>query len=467
MFERKSSVEIVPDAGRWLQHEFNLKFAILKAFWDRRIVNYNENSVKQFKFRIMTSIYPVTEQWEQSIQKLFSDAVSNIISFQAFYDALKYSPLSDITGLNEAEGLLKLHNGQHSPDVPVVTDEDVTELRTYLVKKTISASITLGNVDQTITPVFPENHQSQCFAMHSIGKVFTGMLALLMVRQGVISENSLNDVIQIDETVLQSLPPNVKEQVRKVTLHQVMTHHAGLGDYLQLYMQAIESTNPPKIRDINDFIPFIDCNIFPIGEFHYSNAGMLILGLALKHAYENKFGPCDYDQILRKFILQPANLQSFSMHMPHNGAYHHADHVAPHIAGSPAGGYWISSEDLASFGKWIYQQCVIDEELMRLIKKYGQEFYDESELKLAHSGGIQSSSAYLSVSFKSGAVLAVLSDQPRMAFDLNVMISEKVLDKPTKEWKWGDSQNPAKYIVDKLAQVKPDRVLFSLPVKHF
>lgn len=466
MFDRQSLHQITPNVGTWLQHEFNTKFAILKAFWDRRIVKYNKNSVDQFKCRIMTSIYPVTEQWEQSIQKLFSDAISNTISFQDFYDAIKFCPLSDFTGLNDVEGLLNINNGQHSSELPVISDEDITALQTYLVQKRISASMTFGNVDKLITPEFPENHQSQCFAMHSISKVFTGMLALLMVRKGIISEQSLKEVIQLDDVVLQTLPPNVKEQLSKVTLHQLMTHCAGLGDYFCSYVKAIEGKDIPKIHDINDFLPFVDNQLFPIGEVRYSNVGILMLGLALQHAYVKEFDTCNYYQILQQFIIQPANLKSFSMHMPINGAYHPSDQVAPHIAGSPAGGYWISSEDLAKFGQWVYQQCVIDEELMRLMKQYGQEFYDENELKLAHSGGIQSSSAYLSVSFKSGAVLAVLSDQPRMAFDLKVMISEKMLDIPAQEWKWGDSQNPSKYIIDKIAQEKPARVLFALPVRN-
>ena len=156
MFERQSTHQISADAGTWLKYEYNTKFAILKAFWDRRIVKYTENSVDQFKCRIMTSIYPVTEQWEQSIQKLFSDAISNTISFQDFYDAIKFCPLSDFTGLNDVEGLLNINNGQHSSELPVISDEDITALQTYLVQKRISASMTFGNVDKLITPEFPD-----------------------------------------------------------------------------------------------------------------------------------------------------------------------------------------------------------------------------------------------------------------------------------------------------------------------
>ena len=51
------------------------------------------------------------------------------------------------------------------------------------------------------------------YAICSIGKVFTGILALLMVRNGIISENDLNRIpVQLNELVTKALPSAVREQ---------------------------------------------------------------------------------------------------------------------------------------------------------------------------------------------------------------------------------------------------------------
>ena len=55
--------------------------------------------------------------------------------------------------------------------------------------------------------------------------------------------------------------------------------------------------------------------------------------------------------------------------------------------------------------------------------------YNAEDRVVAHSGGIPSSSAFLSVSLKTGAVVATLSDQPNMAFELNLMVHENIFSR--------------------------------------
>jgi CubicO group peptidase (beta-lactamase class C family) len=192
-----------------------------------------------------------------------------------------------------------------------------------------------------------------------------------------------------------------------------MTHKAGLGDYLGNYCLAISQGKIPVIKQAEDFLPFVEDKTFPIGEYRYSNAGILLVGLAIKHAYEKKFQqPINYDEILQKYIITKVGMPSFSPWKLENGKYNLNDPVAPYIVGSPAGGYWVTAEDLAKFGRWIYKKSYTDPAFKKLIERYGQEFYNFNNQTIVHAGGIISSMAFFSVSLKTGAILSFVSNQP-------------------------------------------------------
>ena len=406
----------------WWQDELAVKRKILAAFWQDRILNYKQKSVDDFRDLIIGLHFPSDPLWNKNITQLFQDAVSKRLDFETFFTALQNVPLNLFQGMNNWEKLVP--EDQYEDINPVISNSDLLNLQQYFKDKHISASVTLGSgKSELITPDFPANQSQSAFAIHSVGKVFTGVLALIMIREGVWSEGDLQRPVKLDDSVLKQLPLPVRERLKTATLYQLMTHRSGLGDYLQKYMEAISQGNVPNIRQAEDFVPFVEAQIYPVGEERYSNAGLLIVGLAIKHAYENKFKTTiSYDDILQKYIIQKAGMTTFSPWKPVNGKYNPDDKVAPYLVGSPAGGYWTTSADLAKFGKWIYTKSTLDHEFKNLIEKYGQEFYQSDKQTIAHSGGIPSSTAYLAVSLKSGAVAAILSDQPGMAVDLNKMI---------------------------------------------
>jgi CubicO group peptidase (beta-lactamase class C family) len=156
-----------------------------------------------------------------------------------------------------------------------------------------------------------------------------------------------------------------------------------------------------------------------------------LIGFAIQHAYEKKLNSkIDYNDILEKYIIQKIGMPSFSPWKPMNGKYNTLDSIAPYIVGSPAGGYWMTAEDLAKFAQWIYQKAMQDAKFKTLLEKYGQEFYYADREVIAHGGAISSSSGFLSVSLKTGATIAILSDQPSgMSSDMNLMIQEHIFSK--------------------------------------
>ena len=64
--------------------------------------------------------------------------------------------------------------------------------------------------------------------------------------------------------------------------------------------------------------------------------------------------------------------------------------------------------------------------------KHGQEFYIQTDDILTHGGAIPSSSAFLFLSFKTDAVMAILSNQPNVAFELNGVIRDHLLSAISK-----------------------------------
>lgn len=414
----------------WFNEELSEKQKILEAFWQKRIMLYNQKSVDDFKATIIVNHFPKDSSWEMKIEKLFEDAVAKRINFNLFFDGLKDQPFLIIEIMNTVEKLIP--QDQFKETYPHITKSNLKSLEEYIKDKRFSASITLGaKKAKLITPDFPENQSHYTFAIHSVGKVFTGILTLIMIRENILSENDLSSPVQLDENVKQQLPPAVREQLQKVTLYQLMTHKAGLGDYLGNYCLAISQGHIPSIKQAEDFLPFVEDKAFPIGEFRYSNAGILLVGLAIKHAYEKKFHePIDYHDILQKYIIGKVGMPSFSPWKPQNGKFNLNDPVAPYIVGSPAGGYWVTAEDLARFGQWIYKKSYADPAFKKLIEQYGQEFYDADRQIIVHAGGIPSSMAFFSVSLKTGGILSFVSNQPPpQASDLKEMIQRHIFSK--------------------------------------
>ena len=272
----------------WLQEEMVEKHKLLEAFWQERIVKYKKESVVDFKNSILNRQFPDDILSKEKIEQLFQDAIDKKIEFNIFYETLQDQPLVLIRQMNEIEKLVP--EDQYEEIIPDIKIADLNNIEDYIKNKHISVSITLGSAEnKLIIPDYPQNLSQYAFAMHSVGKVFTGILVLMMIEEDVLSEQDLMSPVQLDDSVIQQLPSTVRTHLKKVTLHQLMTHTSGLGDYLGDYCHAISQGKIPVINRVEDFIPFIEDKTFPIGERRYSNAGILLVGIAIQHAYEKKF----------------------------------------------------------------------------------------------------------------------------------------------------------------------------------
>lgn len=258
--------------------------------------------------------------------------------------------------------------------------------------------------------------EAQPFALHSIGKIFTGIAVCTAIAQGAIPPELLHKKgLELDEDVLKQLPPEVAARCAEVTLHQTMTHRAGFDDYLGGCFDAIEGSlkageAPEILVEPQDFLKHVSDKTHPIGEFNYSNTGILLVGLALQHQMNEASGEHKlYSQILRDLVLDPAGIAVFSaapipgsITTPHN-------EVAAHLCGSPAGGYFTSAADMQRFGEHLCKRWQ-DPAFRAAVAEYGQEFYQKDHATISHSGGVWGSTTWFSAHLPSGITCVAASN---------------------------------------------------------
>jgi hypothetical protein len=197
------------------------------------------------------------------------------------------------------------------------------------------------------------------------------------------------------------------------------------------------------MKKSEDFLAFVPNQTASIGEFRYSNTGILIGGLSLEYLYneyrmENphlKLKPLDFNGLIKEYIIKPAGMSVFTSEPPKEFKYNKRQFTAQYIAGSPAGGSFSTAEDLAKFGKWLYDECQrpISSDrpsLIELIKKYGQEFYNLDNRTIEHTGDAPSGSAFFSLNLETGNIIVVFNDQRGVAAsELGRAIKENIFSK--------------------------------------
>ena len=332
-------------------------------------------------------------------------------------------------------------------------------LQSYIDATGFSGSMVVSQGDKKYESHSENVDADTAFATHSVGKLFTGVLTIEALRQGILEEDQLHQPVRLEESVLALLPEGIREHLKTTTLHQLMTHKSGLGNYLVNYQKTVSSAlesgeEAPAIERPEDYLKFAEAGIrtLPyvdergnVAESHYSNLGSLLVGLSIQNAYNAKHpdSKLTYDQILENYVLEPAGVKNFAAQKPENACTNPRDIVAPHIAGSPAGGYWTDAESLNNFGGWLCDKWQ-EPEFQRLTKEYGQEFYYPKTGMLAHGGSIESSCSYLMAFVETGIVYAGLSNQPINTHVIAAALENQVVshyEKLTTEEKEGGEKS--------------------------
>ncbi len=268
------------------------------------------------------------------------------------------------------------------------------------------------------------------FNLGSMNKMFTAVSIAQLVAAGKLSYG---------DTLAKAWPeyPN-RAVAERVTIHQLLTHTSGLGDY---FTDEYDRTPKDKLRSIQDFLPlFADkpLEFEPGTRFRYSNAGFMVLGGVVQRVSGQ-----DYFEYVREHVYVPAgmkNTDAFEM-----------DHDTPNLAigytpdrrredgqmlpgklrnnlylhvvkGGPAGGGFSTVEDLIAFGQALRQaKLVPPSQVATLTTSHGGPNPDyaygfhlemlDGQRIVGHNGGFDGINACLDVFLDSGLSIAAMANR--------------------------------------------------------
>ncbi len=290
------------------------------------------------------------------------------------------------------------------------------------------------------------NNLDTKFNLGSMDKMFTAVAIMQLVEQGKVS---------LQAKAGEYLPdyPN-REVVDAVTIHQLLTHTSGMGDYFnhESYPDVHD-----KLRSIEDYLPlFVDTPLLfqPGLKFSYSNSGFIVLGLII----EAVSGESYYDYV-RTHIFEPAGMKDTACYEVDAGTpnlaigYTTYDHewndtgvitdnswFIP-MRGASAGGGYSTTPDLLAFANALMGYRLLTEESTALLLKgkvdreanvkYAYGFGDSmiaGHRMVGHSGGAEGICSFLNIYPELGYTFVVLSNTDSGCFLVQDYIENTILN---------------------------------------
>jgi CubicO group peptidase (beta-lactamase class C family) len=267
------------------------------------------------------------------------------------------------------------------------------------------------------------------FNLGSMNKMFTAVAIAQLAAQGTLS---------FSDPIGTHLPDYPRDVADKVTIHHLLTHTSGLGDFFNEKFEASRA----NLRTVDDFIPlFIDKPLaFEPGEkWQYSNAGFIVLGDIIQ-----KVSGQSYFDYVREHVYKPADM--------HNTDAYEMDRPVPNLAigytrayvrewpelgpwrsnlflhtikGGPAGGGFSTVEDLLKFDQALRGHRLLSPEHTNTILagkvdlpgapgvQYAYGFFDDrtkGSRIVGHGGGFAGINGQLDMYLDLGYTVAVLSN---------------------------------------------------------
>jgi CubicO group peptidase (beta-lactamase class C family) len=282
------------------------------------------------------------------------------------------------------------------------------------------------------------NTLSTRFRIGSMNKMFTATAVLQLVQGGKI---------KLEDPLGKYLPdyPN-QEIAAKVTIHQLLTHTGGTGDFFGPEFDA----HRLELRTLQDYVKLFGTRgpAFPPGSrWAYSNYGMLLLGVII----ERVSGASYYDYV-RDNIYKPAGMTGTGSqaeneivpdrsigYMKRDDVWKPNTETLPY-RGTSAGGGYSTVEDLVRFASALMAHSLLNAHYTELLTtgkvdtggggKYAYGF-DETITQgirsFGHGGGAPGMNGDLRIYPQSGYVIAALSNRdPPAATRISRFISDRL-----------------------------------------
>ena len=138
------------------------------------------------------------------------------------------------------------------------------------------------------------------FKIGSVSKVFTALLILQLVQEGIIS---------LDGTVADYLPDYTGKRKEGITIRQLLNHTSGVLNSLRPEEEAVKERLHHDLRDLIRYAEEGDLASEPGKEFHYSNFGYSILACIAERVTGRSFG-----ELLEERIFNPAGMRDTSQY---------------------------------------------------------------------------------------------------------------------------------------------------------
>jgi D-alanyl-D-alanine carboxypeptidase len=291
------------------------------------------------------------------------------------------------------------------------------------------------------------NRTDTKFNLASMNKMFTSVAIAQLAERGKLS---------FDDTVARHLPdyPN-REVAAKVTIHQLLTHTSGLGNY----MTDAWSAKRAEIKTVSDLLPYFagePLKFSPGTGWQYSNAGFVVLGLIVE-----KLSGQSYFDYVRAHIFKPAgmtdtdsyesvretaNLAVGYTRMGADGRGRPENPRRPNtlflpFKGSPAGGGYSTLDDLLKFDRALRAHKLLGAKFTDIITtgkvdapfgKYAYGFGDSrvnGKRYVGHNGGAPGVAAQFESYTDTGYTLVVLANYDPPAVMPLINEIEQVLTK--------------------------------------
>jgi CubicO group peptidase (beta-lactamase class C family) len=265
------------------------------------------------------------------------------------------------------------------------------------------------------------------FNIGSLNKMFTAVAIGQMADAGKL---------RFDDALGRHLP-GLPPALAAVTIHQLLTHTSGAGNYFVPQNRAAITA----ARTATDLVPLISSQPLayePGSKMEYSNSGFVLLGAVIE-----KLSGQAYEQYVADHVFKPAGMSSTSLRPgpstalamtrmdPATGTSTGDLRASPMAAafGSPAGSGFSSAGDLVRFADALLANRLTKPETTRLLIThkvapeggaggsrggYGYGFTVAGEgdnLKVGHGGGTAGVNAELAVFPARRLVIAVLANR--------------------------------------------------------
>jgi D-alanyl-D-alanine carboxypeptidase len=260
------------------------------------------------------------------------------------------------------------------------------------------------------------------FRIGSMNKMFTAVAILQLAQAGKL---------QLSDPVVKFLPDYAnKDLASKVTIHHLLTHTGGTGDFFGPEFDA----HRLELKTLNDYVKLYEkrgLQFEPGSKWEYSNYGFLLLGVVI----EKVSGRSYYDYV-REHVFKPAGM-NLTDSLPENEVvagrsvgYMRDRPNAPWtpntdklpFRGTSAGGGYSTVEDFLRFANALESHKLLDAEHTKLLitgkvdtprgSQYAYGFMaEQSGMRcFGHGGGAPGMNGDLGICPESGYVIVVLAN---------------------------------------------------------